>query len=127
MQIAQARDLPVLGAACGGSGTMVFDHDTPMDWVQRPPQLANVGDSMPPAYDPGDIIYIHPSMAVKSGLAVLAVLVDLHDGSALVKTLIKQTEPYVRTPGYKPKPRQFEIKRRKIKATVPVTGKWDRT
>jgi phage repressor protein C with HTH and peptisase S24 domain len=110
---------------------MVFNQDTPMDWVQRPPQLANVrdafavfmvGDSMSPAYDPGDIIFIHPSMSVKPGRAAL---IELHDGSALVKILIKQTEAYVRVAEYNPEPRQFEIDRREIKAMFRVTGRWD--
>ena len=131
VQIAHTRDLPVLGAARGGSATMVFSQETPIDWVQRPPQLAGVpnafavymvGDSMSPAYDPGDIVFIHPSMSVKAGRAVL---VELHDGSALVKTLIKQTDTYVRFAEYNPEPRQFEIDRREIKAMFRVTGKWD--
>ena len=130
-QIAHTRDLPVLGAARGGSPTMVFSQETPIDWVQRPPQLAGVpnafavymvGDSMSPAYDPGDIVFIHPSMSVKAGRAVL---VELNDGSAVVKTLVKQTDHYVRLAEYNPEPRQFDIDRREIKAMFRVTGKWD--
>ena len=129
--LAPARDLPVLGAARGGSAKMVFTLETPIDWVLRPPPLANVpdafavfmvGDSMSPAYEAGDILYIHPAMAIKPGRTIL---LEHHDGGALVTTLVKQTADCVRVAECNPEPRQFEIDRREIRAMYRVTGKWD--
>ena len=128
---AQNPDLPVLGAARGGADTMVLHLEKPLDWVPRPPQLGPVrdafavfmaGDSMVPVFDPGDILYIHPAMALKPGRAVL---VARHDGSALVGTLIKQTDASLRFAAHHPEPREFEIARQEIKTLFRITGKWD--
>lgn len=62
------RDLPVYAAAMGGDGHIVITFD-PIEYHERPSYLEHVsdgygvyivGDSMVPAYRPGDIAYVNP-------------------------------------------------------------------
>ena len=73
------RDLPVYAAAEGGRGTMVLSAEA-VDWVRRPAPLANVkdgygilmvGDSMVPAFEPGDILLVHPHLPCISDTDVI--------------------------------------------------------
>ncbi len=60
--------MPVYAAARGGSSEMILTFQ-PVDWVRTPEPLATVrggygmyivGESMEPAYEPGDIALVHP-------------------------------------------------------------------
>lgn len=60
-------EMLVIGTAEGGQGSLIFTG--PIDVVQRPPSLANVkdpygilvtGESMIPAFRPGDTALVHP-------------------------------------------------------------------
>lgn len=64
------RDFPIYAAAMGGSGHTIISFDA-IDWVKRPAILENVrdaygvyivGDSMEPAFEPGDMALVHPHM-----------------------------------------------------------------
>ena len=64
------RNLPVYAAAMGGDGHMIIAFD-PIDYIDRPSYLEHVSDgygvyivgqSMIPAYRPGDIAYVHPRL-----------------------------------------------------------------
>jgi transcriptional regulator with XRE-family HTH domain len=64
------RDLPIYAAAMGGEGHVIVTFDA-IDWVKRPAVLQNViggyglmirGESMIPAYWPGDTALVHPHL-----------------------------------------------------------------
>lgn len=64
------RNLPVFAAAEAGGGAMVLSTDA-VDYVRRPAPLANVrdgyamivvGESMVPAFEPGDMLLVHPHL-----------------------------------------------------------------
>ena len=64
------RDLPIYAAAMGGDGHIIVTFEA-IDHVKRPTVLQNVrggygllvlGDSMIPAYRPGDTLLVHPHL-----------------------------------------------------------------
>jgi len=64
------RDLPIYAAAMGGEGHMIVTFEA-IDWVKRPAVLQNVrggygilvrGESMIPAYWPGDTALVNPHL-----------------------------------------------------------------
>jgi phage repressor protein C with HTH and peptisase S24 domain len=64
------RDLPIHSSAEGGAGFIIVTSDA-VDWVPRPPPVANVrrayglyitGESMIPEYEPGDIAIVNPNL-----------------------------------------------------------------
>ena len=70
-----ARDLPVFAAVEGGEGDLVVSTE-PVDLVPRPWFLGEVkdgfgvivtGDSMSPAYEPGDIAIVNPRLPYMRG------------------------------------------------------------
>lgn len=101
------RDLPVYAAAEGGPGEMVVSTD-PIDMVPRPWYLGTVkdgygvlvtGDSMDPAFRPGEIAIVNPRLPPQPSTDVILVGGE-HEGEfkASIKFLIK-SEPnrwYVR-------------------------------
>lgn len=67
-----AFDFPVRGSVEGGPGQLIITED-PVDYVERPPQLAQAedaygvyvtGTSMEPEYRPGDLAYVHPHLPI---------------------------------------------------------------
>jgi phage repressor protein C with HTH and peptisase S24 domain len=125
------RDLPVCGGARGGSDAMFLDQGTPIDWVQRPPQLVGVpdafavyvvNDSMSPRYEPGDILFMHPTQPPSRGSFVV---VELSDQEAYVKQLVSQTAEALVLREFQPAPREFSVPRSRVKALYRVVGSWE--
>lgn len=94
------RDLPVFAAAEGGQGEMVVQTD-PIEIVQRPWYLKDVrdgyavlivGESMVPAFEPGDIAVINPRLPPMRDKDMIFVS-DTRPGefTATVKRLIRWT------------------------------------
>lgn len=110
---ANARDLPVLGTAVGGSagGTPeVYDglflmNGEILDYIERPPSLRGVASayavyvsdtSMVPRYFPGETLHVHPGRAVVRGEDTFVVVqlrpdADGEPPRALVKQFSRQT------------------------------------
>jgi phage repressor protein C with HTH and peptisase S24 domain len=74
-----AYDLPVYAAAEGGKGAMVLSSEA-IDYVGRPAPLTNVrdaygiimiGESMLPAFEPGDTLLVHPHLPPIPGVDVI--------------------------------------------------------
>lgn len=73
------RDLKVFSSAEGGSGEMVISGDlidlVPRPWYMREVRdgfaVLVVGESMVPAFEPGDIAVINPRLPVKNGTDVI--------------------------------------------------------
>ncbi len=125
------RDLPVRGGARGGADAMFLDQGAPLDWVQRPPQLVGVpdafavyvvNDSMSPRYEPGDILFVHPSQPPSRGSFVV---VELSDQEAYVKQLVAQTADAITLREYHPALREFSVPRARVKSLYRVVGTWE--
>lgn len=106
---AGSRDLPIYGAAeCGPDGRVGFDHQGPVDWTWRAPELLNVkgafaiyatGDSMGDAIPEGSIVQIHPHRGPLPGRKCLVMLrgkgafLKIWVGRRGDKVIVRQTNP----------------------------------
>lgn len=128
------RNLPVYAAAEGGRGTLIVSSD-PVDYVRRPAPLANVkdgygilivGDSMSPAYRPGDTVLVHPHLPPGPDTEVVLYGEKL-DGEqrVMVKYLVKMTTKEWRLKQYNP-PKEFSLPRAEWQTCHRVVGKYNR-
>lgn len=128
------RNLPVYAAAEGGRGTLIVSSD-PVDYVKRPEPLANVrdgygilvvGDSMTPAYRPGDTILVHPHLPANPDTEVVLYGLD-EDGDELVtiKYLVKYTSKDWHLRQYHPA-KEFTLPRSQWTKCHRVVGKYNR-
>jgi phage repressor protein C with HTH and peptisase S24 domain len=75
------RDIPVMGTSqCGDDGAFEINTGDPIKYVPRPPSLAGVkgiyaiyteGESMFPAYRPGELVYAHTRLPLLVGHNVI--------------------------------------------------------
>jgi transcriptional regulator with XRE-family HTH domain len=123
-----SRDLPVRGYAQGGTRLVMIDHDAARERIERPPYLEGVDDafavymvgtSMFPALRPGWPLYIHPGQPPRPGDYVL---IELNDGDALVKELVKENHERLIVREYTPHQRDFEVLKNVIKSLYRVRG-----
>ena len=128
------RDLPVFGAAEGGSVGAVIISSEPIQWVNRPEPLLTVkggygvfvvGESMSPAYEQGDIALIHPALPPRRGADVILVRQE-PDGTrhVLLKRLTGWSESAWRLRQYNP-PAEFELPRAEWGELQTVVGKYN--
>ena len=101
------RDVPVLGTAAGAvTGAMQLEPDNVVDYVRRPPGIADaknvyaiyvVGESMEPRYFAGDLVYVHPDRAPRVGDFVIVQTRDHeHDTTkTYIKRLVRRTAKWV--------------------------------
>jgi phage repressor protein C with HTH and peptisase S24 domain len=92
----------VLGRAQAGDGGVLVLDGTISDQVACPGALANVenayavevvGDCMSPRYEPGELVFIHPSRPVHPGSYVLLHVSDGHNEIVgMVKKYLRTTE-----------------------------------
>ena len=128
------RDLPVYGAAQGGEGMTVDPH--PIEWVKRPAPLVSVakgfavyvvGDSMSPAYEQGDMVFVHPGLPVGRGDDALLVSVPAAGGdwTAIVKRVTGWTERNWKLLQFSPR-REFDAPRANFPQAYRIVGKYNR-
>lgn len=96
-----ARDLPVFAAVEGGDGDLVVSTE-PVDLVPRPWYLGEVkegyavivtGESMVPAYEPGDMAIVNPKLPPLRGkVHIFTCESDNSHFRASIKVLVKSTE-----------------------------------
>ena len=96
-----ARDLPVFAAVEGGDGDLVVSTE-PVDLVPRPWYLGEVkdgygvivtGESMTPAYDPGDTAIVNPRLPYMRGkVHIFTCESENSHFRASIKILVKVTE-----------------------------------
>lgn len=112
-------DLPVLGMVVGGNDGEFSLNGEVYERVARPDPLMSVdnayalyvtGSSMEPRYFDDEILYVNPNRPVGIGSFVV---VQLRDGRAMVKRLVRQDSNRVVLEQYNP-PKSFEIPRRDI-------------
>ncbi len=132
MQIASLPvDVPVYGVAVGGSeGDFRFNGQV-VDYVRRPPGIANLrnvyalwifGDSMAPWNKDGDLIYVSPAKPPTTGDYVIVQLHDSADGDpglAMVKLLVGKTPTQLKLAQHNPQ-REFALPLAKIKSIHKV-------
>jgi len=92
-----ARDFPIYAAAMGGDGHSIITFDA-IDWVKRPAILENVkdaygvyivGDSMDPAFEPGDMALIHPHLPpARDTDVVLFHVPPVDEAECIIKRLV---------------------------------------
>jgi phage repressor protein C with HTH and peptisase S24 domain len=126
------RDLPVYASTQGGPTGMLID-PRPSDWVLRPQPLLRaqrafavyvVGASMEPAYEPGDLLLVHPGLPPTRGCDVL---LTPHRGDgeapALVKRLVQSTATDWIVRQYNP-PAEFPLPRSHWQSASVIVGKY---
>lgn len=114
------RDLPLLGEVVGGDSGEFSLNGHPNEHIVRPEQLKGVlkayavyivGESMEPVALNGQIAYVNPGRPpALNGLVV----VEFHDGTACIKTLVRRKADSVVLRQYNPA-KDFEVSRSKIK------------
>ncbi len=102
------RDLPILGyVKAGGRGFFIGNGDRQGVTV-RPEPLRDVkdayavrvhDDSMSPALEPGYLLYVDPTRPIKPGDNVV---IQLNDGQAFIKRLVRRTEKAMICKQYNP-------------------------
>lgn len=97
-EMSREKPVPVYGQAVGGDvGEYEFNGQA-LDWVARPPSLSGVGnayavfvdgESMVPAYKPGQTVWVHPTRPPRRGDDVV---VQIHgtDEQAIPRGYIKE-------------------------------------
>ena len=102
--MALGRDVPVLGTAeCGENGAFTLQSGDPIDFVRRPPGIANrkgiyciytEGSSMEPVYESGDLVFADPHRPPRMGRDVVVQLRPKSPGGeprCLLKRLVRRT------------------------------------
>jgi transcriptional regulator with XRE-family HTH domain len=131
------RDLPVYGAAQGGSakgatgGAMLVSSE-PIQRISEPLATVRggygvyiVGESMSPAYEQGDVALVHPGLPPRRGADVILIRQD-PDGTrhVLVKRLIGWTEESWKLRQYNPAA-EFELPRAEWAEVQTIVGKYN--
>ncbi|KAA3510123.1 LexA family transcriptional regulator [Agrobacterium rosae] len=125
------NDVPVMGTAAGSHAKGAFQMTPgPVDYVRRPPALANVkglyslyveGTSMEPQFFPGDLIYINPHKPPRVGDAVVIECkhneADGHEGT--IGVYLKRNENFVTIKKHNP-PAEIQIARSTITSTHKI-------
>jgi phage repressor protein C with HTH and peptisase S24 domain len=122
-------DIPVYSSAQGGEHGMIVIFDE-VERVRRPEPLLGVarafamyvvGDSMSPAYEHGDMVFIHPARAPGRGADVM--LLKERDGQAdaLVKRLINWTKEKWKLQQFTPE-KTFELSRKDWQTAYLIVG-----
>lgn len=133
---AGAKDLPVYATAEGGDGLVTIAHTDAIDYVTRPDPLDHVsdgygvyisGDSMAPAFEPGDYALVHPKLPPLKDVDVVLYRVfnPAGDSRALIKRLIGQTPQVWRVKQWN-EPKEFELKKSEWSVCHRVVGKYSR-
>jgi len=114
-QTALDRLIPIYAAAQGGEGHLIIDH-TPIDQLPGPEELRHVkdpygilivGESMVPAYRPGDIAWVNPrKLPERDTDVVLYHVPPFGEAEAIIKTLVSWSPQEWKLRQYQP-PRDF--------------------
>ena len=124
-------DVPVYGVAVGGSNGDFRFNGQIVDYVRRPPGIANarnvyalwiLGESMIPWNKNGDLIYVSPARPAAIGDHIVVQLQDSADGDpglAMVKLYVAKTPTQLKLAQYNPQ-REFTVALAKVKAIHKV-------
>lgn len=121
------RDLKIIGHVKAGVDGFFLDQGEHHGMAHRPPALQSVkdafavyvqDDSMVPAFEPGQIVWVHPTRPVAPGNNVI---IELADGQAFIKRLVRRTVSKVVCLQWLPK-REVEYDAKKVKRLYYVVG-----
>lgn len=129
------NNMPVFSAAEGGNGHIIVSTDV-VEYVQRPYTLETisdaygiliVGDSMDPAFEPGDTAWVNPRLPPLRGVDVIlyAGIDGGADARASIKRLIGWTDKVWQVRQYNP-PKEFTMERSEWPKVHRVVGKFSR-
>lgn len=128
-----ARDLPVFAAVEGGDGDLVVSTE-PVDLVPRPWYLGEVkdgygvivtGESMYPAYEPGDTAIVNPRLPYMRGkIHIFTAESENSHFKATIKKLIGVTATHWKVEQFNP-PHVFELDRKIWTNARRVVGKYN--
>lgn len=119
--VAGARNLPILGHAKGGDEGHFIDNGMVAGMTYRPHALETVAGgyaveiwntSMEPAFKHGCLAFVNPSKQVAPGDDVV---VQLADGQALIKQMVRRTESHLILRQHNP-PDDIKIARKDVKS-----------
>lgn len=128
-----SNDLPVYAAVEGGPGELVISTE-PIEYVARPWYLGQVkdgfgvivvGESMSPAYNPGEMAIVHPKLPALAGKTHIFTQETI-DGSFVgtIKKLVGQTATDWKVEQYNPQ-RTFTLSKAEWPKAVRVVGKYE--
>lgn len=126
--------LKVFATAEGGKGALIMSSD-PVETIIRPDFLQNAqdayavivsGESMVPAYRPGDLVLVNPHWPAKPDDDV--VLQSGSDGTkhGIIKTLVGATDSEIKLRQWNPKLKDFSVLRKDWPECHRVVGKYSR-
>lgn len=123
----QPRDLPILGSVRAGEVGFFLDQGEVQGMARRPPILHGIkgafavyvrDESMMPAFEAGWIVHVHPTRPCKLGDNVV---IEMTDGQAFIKRLVRRTEKHVVCQQWNPKD-EVRYDRTKVKSVMLVVG-----
>lgn len=127
------RDLPVYAAVEGGDGDLVVSTE-PVDMVPRPWYMGQVkdgyavivtGESMVPAYDPGDMAIVNPKLPpVRGKVHIFTCENENSHFKASIKVLVKSTETAWMVEQYNP-PKTYALPKSEWTHARRVVGKYN--
>lgn len=103
------KNLPIKGHAKGGMEGFFLDQGETHGMARRPPALVGINDafavyvhddSMYPAFEPGQVVWINPHHPIAPGNNVI---IEMHDGQAFIKKLVRRTQKQVTCLQWNPK------------------------
>lgn len=128
-----ARDLPVFAAVEGGEGDLVVSTE-PVDLVPRPWFLGEVkdgfgvivtGESMSPAYEPGDIAIVNPRLTYMRGkIHIFTAEGENTHFKATIKRLVSVTETDWVVEQFNPS-KKFKLPKSVWTKSMRVVGKFN--
>ena len=123
------KDLRIIGHAKAGVDGMFLDQGEHHGMAYRPPALRGVKDafavyvhdiSMVPAFKPGRVAWVHPARPVFPGDDVL---IELADGQAFIKELVRRTATQVICRQWNPD-EQIKFDAKKVNRIYCIVGSY---
>lgn len=133
-EILREGDFPIYSSSEGGNGAIIVHTDV-MEYIRRPTLLAGVpnaygilvvGESMIPAYRPGDVALVHPGRPLARDTDVVIYQEDPRSGDtrSMIKHLLSFNDSQLRLEQYNPA-RPFGLARKDWPYVHQVAGKYN--
>lgn len=130
------RTLPVFSAVEGGPGFMVVSTDA-IEFVSRPWYLGEVregyavlvvGESMSPAYEPGDMAIVNPKLPIVRGRTYIFAAEGDGEFKATIKRLVGHTADYWEVEQHNPptpEQKRFKLPKAQWPRALRVVGRYE--
>lgn len=129
------NETPIYASAQGGNGEMMVSYEA-IEFVKKPEPLLKVtggfgmyvvGDSMIPAYAPGDLALFHPSRPPVPGDDIL-IIFESENGmhNAILKRLISDNGKALKLQQFNPAKGDISVSKDKILSMNVCVGKYNR-